>query len=97
MDKTRKKSLNKQEFIQGLPDALFPLDFPHKRPTGTSIPEIYVANGLFSALCSPETGDVTKERMMSNISDWFEKVDTNETDQLDRRQLTNAFRNLIPH
>ena len=97
MNKMGKESLTKQEFVRGLPDALFPPDFPHKRPPRTNIPETYVANGLFSAMSSPDSGDVTKERMMSKISDWYDEVDTNATDRLDRRQLTNAFRKLIPH
>ena len=97
MNKTGKASLTKQEFVRGLPDALFPADFPHKRPPRTNIPEAYVADGLFSALSSPDTGHVSKERMLSNITDWFDEVDTNATDRLDRRQLTNAFRKLIPH
>ncbi len=97
MNKTGKESLTKQEFVRGLPDALFPPDFPHKRPPRTSIPEAYVADGLFSALSSAQTGDVSKETMVSHITDWFDEVDTNATDRLDRRQLTNAFRKLIPH
>ena len=96
MNKVGKESLTKQEFVQGLPDALFPPDFPHKRPPRTNIPETYVANGLFSAMSSPDSADLTKERMMSKISDWYDEVDTNSTDRLDRGQLTNAFRKLIP-
>ena len=91
-----KETLTKQEFIQGLPDALFPPDFPHARPARTSIPEAYVAEGLFLALTSPRSSVMTKEKMKFYIGEWHDQVDADGDDGLDRRQLTNAMRKLIP-
>ena len=97
MDQDGKGSLNQQDFIQRMPDALFPADFPHKRPPRVAIPEPYVAEGLFSALALPQRDVVTKERMTSVIGEWYDRIDPDADDRLDRRQLTNAFRKLIPH
>ena len=88
-------ALSKEEFIQGLPDALFPADFPHTRPPRTNIPEAYVAEGLFAALTSPQSSVVTKERMKFYIGEWYDQVDAEGEDGFDRRQLTNALRELI--
>ena len=97
MDQEGKGSLNQQEFIQRMPDALFPADFPHKRPPRVTIPEPYVAEGLFSTLALPQRDVVTRERMTSVIGEWYVKIDVDADDRLDRRQLTDAFRKLISH
>ncbi len=95
MKKEGKDTLTKEEFIQGLPDALFPADFPHTRPPRTNIPEAYVAEGLFAALTSPKSSVVTKEKMKFYIGEWYDQVDAEGEDGFDRRQLTNALRELI--
>lgn len=97
MDKDGKDSLNKQEFILGMPEALFSPDFPRKAPARTTIPEAYVAEGLFSALAAPQSEFLTKERMTSAIGEWYDKINVDAAGGLDRRQLTDAFRKLIPH
>ena len=97
MQKQGKETLTKKEFIEGLPDALFPADFPHSRPARTPIPEAYVADGLFSALAAPQSDIITKQGMTLFIGEWYDKIDADNRDQLDRGQLTNALRQLIPH
>lgn len=90
------EEITKTQFVHRLPDALFPPDFPHSRPSRPDIPERYVAEGLFAALVSPDRDVVTKDGMQSYIAQWFDSIDADSRGSVDRRQLMNGFRKLIP-
>ena len=96
MDKDGVGKLDNVSFFRGLPDALFPPNFPHARPKRGDIPERYVAEGLFVAADSGNEGIVTKEGMIMFFSQWFETLAAENQKSLDRQTLASGLRDLIP-
>ena len=91
MDSEKSGKLGKETFIKALPDAFFPNG---RKPLGR-IPELYVAEGLFSLADPNEDGIVTKESLTSSFDGLWKKSAFRNNERLNEHSLIISLRSLI--
>ena len=91
MDREKSGKLSKETFIKTLPDAFFPNS---RKPLGR-IPELYVAQGLFSLADPNEVGIVTKESLTSSFDSLWENSAFSNSGKLNEHSLMIGLRSLI--
>ena len=91
MDREKSGKLSKETFIKSLPDAFFPNG---RKPLGR-IPELYVAEGLFSLADPNEVGIVTKESLTSSFDSLWENSAFSNSGKLNEHSLMIGLRSLI--
>ena len=91
MDREKSGKLSKETFIKALPDAFFPNG---RKPLGR-IPELYVAEGLFSLADPNEVGIVTKESLTSSFDRLWENSAFSNSEKLNEHSLMIGLRSLI--
>lgn len=91
IDSEKSGKLNKNAFINGLPEAFYPNG---RKPLGI-IPEPYVADGLFLLADLDKDGKATKQSLISSFDQLLADTERNNNGKLNERSLMIGLRSLI--
>ena len=91
IEQTGDGKLEKENFVNNLPEAFFPNS---GKPPG-KIPELYVAEGLFSLSDSDGDGIAVKKSLISAFETYFKSRQIHEDAHLNEQSLRDVLRSLI--